>query len=163
LDVTEGDVMVAVMIGIDPHKGSHTTAAIDGAEVGLGYLLDQQLIAGVSGQWMFRRSWPPGCGCSTAVIRTTTTPTTPVRWPAEPDLHPDDQRQMVEEAPKGELRWAMLLDQLLLGQPIGLPQHRITLVVEVLHQQAELRTTRIRVDSHPFSLASRVKPMPRPA
>jgi transposase len=28
--------MVAVMIGIDPHKGSHTAAAIDAAEVGLG-------------------------------------------------------------------------------------------------------------------------------
>ncbi len=28
--------MVAVMIGIDPHKGSHTAAAIDPAEVGLG-------------------------------------------------------------------------------------------------------------------------------
>ena len=29
---------MAVMIGIDPHKGSHTASAIDAAEVGLGDL-----------------------------------------------------------------------------------------------------------------------------
>ena len=28
--------MAAVMIGVDPHKGSHTAVAIDGAEVPLG-------------------------------------------------------------------------------------------------------------------------------
>jgi Transposase len=34
--VTEGDHQVAVMIGIDPHKGSHTASAIDAAEIALG-------------------------------------------------------------------------------------------------------------------------------
>jgi transposase len=36
LNVTKENVMVAVMIGIDPHKASHTAVAIDPAEVGLG-------------------------------------------------------------------------------------------------------------------------------
>jgi hypothetical protein len=38
LDVTEGDLVMAVMIGIDPHKASDTAVAIDPAEVGLGEL-----------------------------------------------------------------------------------------------------------------------------
>jgi len=29
---------VAVMIGVDPHRGSHTAVAIDGSEEGLGKL-----------------------------------------------------------------------------------------------------------------------------
>jgi hypothetical protein len=37
-DVKEGVPMVAVMIGIDPHKASHTAVAIDPAEVPLGQL-----------------------------------------------------------------------------------------------------------------------------
>ena len=91
--------MVAVMIGIDPHKASHTAVAIDLAEVPLGQLQvracaaqAEGLLGGrgpgrsapgrskapagwvicwpsscsrrVSGCWMRRRSWPPGCGCS---------------------------------------------------------------------------------------------------
>ncbi len=38
-------------IGIDPHKATHTTDAIDDSENGLGYLLAQQLVAG--GETMF--------------------------------------------------------------------------------------------------------------
>ena len=34
----EGAVMVAVMIGVDPHKGSHTAVAIGAAEEPLGEL-----------------------------------------------------------------------------------------------------------------------------
>jgi transposase len=51
---------VTVMIGVDPHKGSHTAAAIDAAEVGLGQLRvrasDGQLeqLVGWAGQWPAR-------------------------------------------------------------------------------------------------------------
>ena len=38
INQAKGDGQVAVMIGIDPHKGSHTAAAIDEAETALGEL-----------------------------------------------------------------------------------------------------------------------------
>jgi transposase len=50
------------MIGIDPHKGSHTAAAIDGAEVGLGQVRvragDEQLerLLGWAAAWP-ERTW----------------------------------------------------------------------------------------------------------
>jgi transposase len=53
---------VAVMIGIDPHKGSLTAAAIDGAEVGLGQVRvragDEQLerLLGWAAAWP-ERTW----------------------------------------------------------------------------------------------------------
>ncbi len=95
---TEGRRQVSVMIGIDPHKASHTAAAIDPAENELGQVRVQggrrpagaavgvgarggrsgpgrwRTPAGwaicspsscwrpVSGCWMCRPSWPPGCG-----------------------------------------------------------------------------------------------------
>jgi hypothetical protein len=34
----KGQPMAAVMIGVDPHKGSHTAVAISGAEESLGEL-----------------------------------------------------------------------------------------------------------------------------
>ena len=53
---------MTVMIGVDPHKGSHTAAAIDAAEVGLGQLRvrasDGQLeqLMGWAAQWP-ERTW----------------------------------------------------------------------------------------------------------
>jgi len=53
---------VSVMIGVDPHKGSHTAAAIDGAEMALGQVTvranDSQLerLLGWAGQWP-ERAW----------------------------------------------------------------------------------------------------------
>ena len=53
---------MVVMIGIDPHKGSHTAAAIDGAEVGLGQVRvwagDEQLerLLGWAAAWP-ERTW----------------------------------------------------------------------------------------------------------
>jgi hypothetical protein len=80
--------MAAVMIGVDPHKGSHTAVAIGGAEERLGQLRvrasasqAQRLVkwaaawpertwaAGGAGglghllDWQLVASWAPGCGC----------------------------------------------------------------------------------------------------
>jgi transposase len=60
--VTEGDHQVTVMIGIDPHKASHTASAIDAAEITLGEVRvranDSQLerLLGWAEQWP-QRTW----------------------------------------------------------------------------------------------------------
>jgi transposase len=60
--VTEGDHQVTVMIGIDPHKASHTASAIDAAEIALGEVRvranDSQLerLLGWAQQWP-QRTW----------------------------------------------------------------------------------------------------------
>ena len=94
--------MMEVMIGIDPHKGSHTAVAIGGAEEPLGELrvracpsqagrLLAWAVAWPERSWavegagglgrllMCRRSWRLGCGCCRPVTRTRTTPTMPGR------------------------------------------------------------------------------------
>ena len=62
--------MAAVMIGIDPHKASHTAVAISAAEEPLGELRVRACAAQasscwrrVSGCWMCNPSWARGCGC----------------------------------------------------------------------------------------------------
>ena len=46
----------------------------------------------------------------------------------------------------------MLLCQLLAGQAIGLRQHGLALVIEVLREHDQLRTSGVRIDSHPLIL-----------
>ena len=50
--------MVAVMIGIDPHKASHTAVAIDPAEVPLGQLQVRACAAQVERLLGWARAWP---------------------------------------------------------------------------------------------------------
>jgi hypothetical protein len=78
-------LMAAVMIGVDPHKASHTAVVISAAEAGklvawaaawpertwavegaggLCRLLAQQLVAAASGCWTCSRSWRPGCAAA---------------------------------------------------------------------------------------------------
>jgi transposase len=52
--VMEGMGTITVMIGIDPHRGSHTAAAIDGAEVSLG----EVRVRASDGQLEWACRWP---------------------------------------------------------------------------------------------------------
>jgi transposase len=54
----EGDGMVNVMIGIDPHKASHTAAAIDPAENGLGQLRVRATAGQVEKLLSWAEGWP---------------------------------------------------------------------------------------------------------
>jgi hypothetical protein len=51
-------VMAAVMIGIDPHKASHTAVAIDAAEVALGRLRIRASAGQVEALLAFAAPWP---------------------------------------------------------------------------------------------------------
>src|SRR5207244_1845642 len=55
---TGGDGQVAVMIGIDPHKGSHTAAAIDNAETALGHLRVRASTGQVERLLGWAQQWP---------------------------------------------------------------------------------------------------------
>src|SRR5207302_1431522 len=57
-DRKEGVPMVAVMIGIDPHKASHTAVAIDPAEVPLGQLQVRACAAQAERLLAWARAWP---------------------------------------------------------------------------------------------------------
>src|SRR5213593_3453913 len=46
------------MIGIDPHKGSHTAAAIDNAETALGHLRVRASTGQVEGLLGWAQQWP---------------------------------------------------------------------------------------------------------
>jgi hypothetical protein len=46
----------------------------------------------------------------------------------------------------------VLLCQLLAGQAVGLRQHGLALVIEVLREHGQLRTSGVRIDSHPLIL-----------
>ena len=46
----------------------------------------------------------------------------------------------------------MLLCQLLAGQAISLRQYGLALVIEVLRERHQLRTSGVRIDSHPLIL-----------
>ena len=61
--------MAVVMIGVDPHKASHTAVAIS------------SYWRPASGCWMWRPSSARGSGCWGRGGRTRTTRTTPARWP----------------------------------------------------------------------------------
>jgi len=50
--------MVAVMIGIDPHKASHTAVAIDPAEVPLGQLRVRACVAQAERLLGWAAAWP---------------------------------------------------------------------------------------------------------
>ena len=50
--------MVAVMIGVDPHKGSHTAAVIDAAEVALGELRVRANDSQLDGLLEWAKRWP---------------------------------------------------------------------------------------------------------
>src|SRR5260370_38110691 len=50
--------MVAVMIGIDPHKASHTAVAIDPAEVPLGQLQVRACAAQAERLLAWAQAWP---------------------------------------------------------------------------------------------------------
>jgi len=50
--------MVAVMIGIDPHKASHTAVAIDPAEVPLGQLQARACAAQAERLLAWAQAWP---------------------------------------------------------------------------------------------------------
>ena len=54
----EGVAMVAVMIGIDPHKASHTAVAIDPAEVPLGQLQVRACAAQAERLLAWAQAWP---------------------------------------------------------------------------------------------------------
>jgi transposase len=54
----EGDGMACVMIGIDPHKGSHTAAAMDPAENDLGQLRVRAAAAQVERLLVWAEEWP---------------------------------------------------------------------------------------------------------
>src|SRR5215472_10130446 len=57
-DREEGVVMVAAMIGIDPHKASHTAVAIDPAEVPLGQLQVRACAAQAERLLGWAQAWP---------------------------------------------------------------------------------------------------------
>ena len=50
--------MAAVMIGVDPHKGSHTAVAIDAAEVQLGALQVRASDSQASALIGWAAAWP---------------------------------------------------------------------------------------------------------
>ena len=50
--------MTAVMIGVDPHKGSHTAVAIDGAEQPLGELRVRASVAQAEKLVAWAAAWP---------------------------------------------------------------------------------------------------------
>src|SRR5215469_10638523 len=52
-------LMVAVMIGIDPHKASHTAVAIDPAEVPLGQVRVRACVAQAERLLAWAQAWPP--------------------------------------------------------------------------------------------------------
>jgi transposase len=54
----EGDGMVSVMIGIDPHKASHTAAAIDPAECELGQIRVRAAAGQVDRLLAWAEGWP---------------------------------------------------------------------------------------------------------
>ena len=54
--------MVAVMIGIDPHKASHTAVAIDPAEVPLGQLRVRACAAQAERRLGWAQAWPQRLG-----------------------------------------------------------------------------------------------------
>src|ERR1043166_4295712 len=54
----EGGSMTAVMIGIDPHKGSHTAVAISGAEEPLGELRVRASAAQAGRLLAWAAAWP---------------------------------------------------------------------------------------------------------
>jgi transposase len=58
LAATKGDGAVSVMIGIDPHKGSHTAAAIDPAERELGELRVRAATGQVDRLVEWAQAWP---------------------------------------------------------------------------------------------------------
>ncbi len=84
-----------------------------------------------------------------------TRPWLPLRQATGSHLHPVllHQRQVIEEAGEGQLRRRMLRDQLRKGEAIGLGQHRLPLVVEIPHQQAELGAIRVWINPHRSILA----------
>jgi transposase len=53
-----GLVVVAVMIGVDPHKGSHTAVAISPAEEPLGELRVRALVAQAQRLLEWAAAWP---------------------------------------------------------------------------------------------------------
>jgi hypothetical protein len=58
VDSDEGDGMVSVMIGIDPHKASHTAAAIDSAECELGQIRVREAAGQVDRLLAWAEGWP---------------------------------------------------------------------------------------------------------
>ena len=50
--------MAAVMIGVDPHKGSHTAFALDASEKRLGQVRVPASIRQVDGLLEWARQWP---------------------------------------------------------------------------------------------------------
>lgn len=58
IDSDRGDGMVSVIIGIDPHKGSHTAAAIDPAEKELGQLRVRASVGQVERLLAWAQEWP---------------------------------------------------------------------------------------------------------
>jgi hypothetical protein len=57
-DREEGIAVVAVMIGIDPHKASHTAVAINGAEEPLGELRVRACASQAEQLLAWARAWP---------------------------------------------------------------------------------------------------------
>src|SRR5258706_5137527 len=53
-------VMAVVMIGVDPHKGSHTAVAIDAAEQPLGQLRVRASAVQAERLGGWARAWPQG-------------------------------------------------------------------------------------------------------
>lgn len=74
---------------------------------------------------------------------------------SEAHFHPVllHQRQVIEEASERELRWEVLLCQLLAGQAVGLRQDRLALAIEILQEHAGLGTIGVRINSHLLILA----------
>ena len=87
-----------------------------------------------------------------------------VRQAREADPEPGvlDEGEVVEQAAQGERRRRMRLRELLAGEPLGLPQHRRPLQVEVAGQLVELGAGLRGVDAHPADPGSRA-PRGQPA
>ena len=84
-----------------------------------------------------------------------TVPRLALRQPSEAHLHPVllDQRQVLQQTGECQFGGCVLLDHLRLGQPAGLRQHGLALVVEILPEQGGFRASRVRIDSHTLMLA----------
>src|SRR5260370_624200 len=84
-----------------------------------------------------------------------TAPRLALRQPSEAHLHPVllDQRQVVQQTGECQFGGCVLLGHLRLGQPVGLRQHGLALVVEVLPEQGGFRASGVRIDSHTLMLA----------
>lgn len=53
---------MAVMVGIDPHKRSHTPVTLDGGDTVLGQLVSRRIAGSCIGCWTSLPRGPSGCG-----------------------------------------------------------------------------------------------------